>query len=69
MEEYIIAAYSKSRNQEQRQLNLDAGDPRTLGLARQTAQAFADALNQKTSGVKDWVGRVTPVDPNHFRTL
>jgi hypothetical protein len=68
MPEYIIKAHSKSRNQTQRQVNLLAGDPQTKRLAEQTARAFADTLNQRTNGIKDWVGQIELVEDRHFRT-
>jgi hypothetical protein len=68
MSEYIIKAHSKSRNQTQRQLNLIAGDPTTLALARQTADAFAQSLNLKTKDNKDWRGQVELVSEQYVRT-
>ncbi len=68
MSEYIIKAHSKSRNQTQRQLNLIAGDPTTLALARQTADAFAQSLNLKAKDNKDWRGQVELVSEQYVRT-
>lgn len=69
MPEYIIKAHSKSRNQTQRQLNLIAGDPTTLALARQTADAFAHSLNLKAKDNKDWKGQVELVSEQYVRTM
>lgn len=62
---YEIRAYSKSRNETQREFDQDAlqGRPtQTLELAQRKADAFAHRLNtQRKLRVTDWVGQVKQI--------
>ena len=62
---YEILAYSKSRNETQREFDQDAlqGRPtQNARLAQQKADAFAHRLNtQQKLRTTDWVGRVNSI--------
>lgn len=60
-EEYVIQAYSPSKNQTVREFNLEMGNPSITDKtkAQQFANAFASRLNhQQYLKTTDWVAKV-----------
>lgn len=69
--EYIIEAYSPSKNHTQRELNLMSPAPTTEREAGQWASVFAAKCNtNRLLGATDWQPRITRVDTSYYaRTL
>lgn len=60
-EEFVIQAYSPSKHQTVREINLEMGNPSIINqnTAQQLAEAFAIRLNrQRHLQANDWVAKV-----------
>ena len=63
--EYAILAFSASKNETQREINLEPSNPKVTdaGYAQQIADAFAHRLNHNSFlNTQDWVGKIQAID-------
>ncbi len=68
--EYIILAYSPSKNITQRELQLMGPQPTNSREADRLAESFARRLSDaRSQGAQDWQGVTEAVDTLHVRTL
>lgn len=67
IEEYIVIAYSVSKNHRQRELNLMGPAPTSARNAQQWADSFAARCNKnKLLGAEDWVGTYELVNKDYY---
>jgi hypothetical protein len=65
--EYIVTAFSPSKNTKQRELNLMGPAPTSAKNAQQWADAFAQRCNKnKLLGATDWTGQIDVVNKEFY---